>query len=288
MTPFPIAVVARGAGSPPEDDRLDYLPLPQEMSTYAAPRLGEGHDRDAQAEALATLEVLLERMRQWRYGAPGYPEIDLRPLAPAARRLVNEALGEGEVSAIIGGAEPLQVQETVFAGVWRLLSVGADSAMRRDAVVACGYPAELVSAARGGADSALRVAAAGEGVMNAPAILAEVLDRAAGFSDAAPAHVVNLSLLPLSPADHPCLRDALGAGAVSVLSRGYGNCRVASTRLANTWWVQYFNSVDSMILNTIEVTALPEVVPAAAEDLADSVERLAEWIASLREQAWPA
>mgnify|MGYP000724044400 FL=1 len=67
-----------------------------------------------------------------------------------------------------------------------------------------------------------------------------------------------------------------------MLSRGYGNCRITSTRLRNTWWVQYFNSMDHLILNTIEVTSVPEVALAAPEDFADSVERLAEWVAALQ------
>jgi hydrogenase-1 operon protein HyaF len=43
--------------------------------------------------------------------------------------------------------------------------------------------------------------------------------------------------------------------------------------------VQYFNSQDALILNTIEVTEVPEVACAAALDLEDSAERLAEVIA---------
>jgi hydrogenase-1 operon protein HyaF len=46
--------------------------------------------------------------------------------------------------------------------------------------------------------------------------------------------------------------------------------------------VQYFNSMQTLILNTIEVVDLPEVAQAAASDLADSRERLLElldWMA---------
>ena len=65
---------------------------------------------------------------------------------------------------------------------------------------------------------------------------------------------------------------------MSILSRGYGNCRVTSTRLAHVWWVQYFNSMDTLILNTIEVVALPEVALAAPEDLRESHQRLVELV----------
>jgi len=65
-------------------------------------------------------------------------------------------------------------------------------------------------------------------------------------------------------------------GRVTVLSRGYGNCRISSTATPGVWWVQYFNSQDRNILNTIEITDVPEVACAAQEDLEDSATRLAE------------
>ncbi len=46
-----------------------------------------------------------------------------------------------------------------------------------------------------------------------------------------------------------------------------------------TWRVVYYNSQDTVILNTVEVGALPEVACAAIEDLQDSVERLGEVLA---------
>ena len=73
------------------------------------------------------------------------------------------------------------------------------------------------------------------------------------------------------------LHDAqIGAGRVLILSRGYGNCRIVDTRLLNTWRVTYFNSSDIIILDTLEVCRVPDVACAAAEDLEDSAERLAE------------
>jgi len=45
--------------------------------------------------------------------------------------------------------------------------------------------------------------------------------------------------------------------------------------------VQYFNSMDQLILNTLEVVQVPEAALAAREDYEDSIERLKEWILSL-------
>jgi hydrogenase-1 operon protein HyaF len=40
--------------------------------------------------------------------------------------------------------------------------------------------------------------------------------------------------------------------------------------MAGVWRVQFFNSMDTLILDTLEVTDMPEVVLAAPEDLSDS------------------
>jgi hydrogenase-1 operon protein HyaF len=90
--------------------------------------------------------------------------------------------------------------------------------------------------------------------------------------------VLNLTLFPLTPDDHQVLERALPVGPVAMISRGFGNCRVTSTAARDVWRVQYFNSMNTLILNTIEIVDVPEVALAAAEDLADSRVRLSELI----------
>ena len=74
-------------------------------------------------------------------------------------------------------------------------------------------------------------------------------------------------------------RDQL-AEALAELEGGAGAV-ITATGMARVWWVQFFNSQDALILNTIEVTEVPSVARAAAEDIEDSRERLTEvleWI----------
>jgi hypothetical protein len=47
------------------------------------------------------------------------PALDLAGLPAATLRVLNETLGEGEVSAIVEAGHEVRVQETVFSGVWR-------------------------------------------------------------------------------------------------------------------------------------------------------------------------
>jgi len=122
-----------------------------------------------------------------------------------------------------------------------------------------------------------------EDTMNAPSVLEELRDRQRRWKPGDAAHVINLTLLPLSPGDSVWLDEQVGRGPVVILSRGYGNCRIASTRMPRTWRVTYFNSQDMIILDTLEVAAVPEVACAAREDLEDSAERLFEvlkWVES--------
>jgi hydrogenase-1 operon protein HyaF len=112
--------------------------------------------------------------------------------------------------------------------------------------------------------------------MNAPALLAELRQRAAAWRPGSASHVVNLTLLPLSPGDRALFESQLGRGSVMVLSRGYGNCRIVDTHVGCIWRVTYYNSQDAVILDTFEISDVPEVACAAPQGLEDSVERLAE------------
>ena len=64
--------------------------------------------------------------------------------------------------------------------------------------------------------------------------------------------MVNLTLLPHTEEDLVWLDAALGEGSVTILSRGYGNCRVRATALPFVWRVQFFNAMDTLILDTFD------------------------------------
>ena len=120
--------------------------------------------------------------------------------------------------------------------------------------------------------------------MNSPALLHEIgAPDARARGPARRAHVINLTLFPMTPDDHAVLERALPVGPVAIMSRGFGNCRITSTGARDVWRVQYFNNMNTLILNTIEVVDVPEVALAAAEDLDDSRERLAELVAWMSE-----
>ena len=276
MTDFVLPPMGFGPGSQPQPDgELEYMPMPQDMATYV-PRVPEVEDAARLAPALAILADLSAMAA--RVAETGQSEsVDLVPLDGPNRALIRETMGEGEVSARIRGIPAVAVQESVFAGVWMLAGAKLD----RIEVAPFPWRATLnaFAAQRAGTGKDTPRDA---GVLNAPSILAELVDRSDNFVPGTPVHVVNLSLLPHTEGDLDWLDAALGAGAVTILSRGYGNCRVEATALPHVWRVRFYNSMDTLILDTFEVTAMPEVALAAPEDLSDSAARLAEVLEAVR------
>jgi hydrogenase-1 operon protein HyaF len=272
--PFPIPVRMIGPGSQVEDDTLEYITMPKGMETWHPPLLPEADEvanltraLDALRSVAQLLDATLEDGRA--------RSLDISGMDAGNRALINQVLGEGEVSALIDreGAT-LRVQESVFAGIWRVLDglsdrieIGAVPSVLLDRQTPGATEIEALSAI----DAALPA-----GVINAPAILAELAEHLRRWKLGASGQVINLTLLPLSPEDLSYLGLRLGHSGLTILSRGYGNCRVTRTALPRAWQVVYYNSQDQIILNTLEVTDMPDVVRAAEEDLQDSRERFAE------------
>lgn len=277
MKPFPIPVVPLGPGSHEEDAELDYMSMPQDMGTYSPPVLPEPAQFTLLPDALAALYRIRAGLEEWIAGRPPRA-IELLGLDPANLGLVNQVLGEGEVSARVNGNIEVVIQESIFAGVWRCVSKRADQVIS-DRIEVGAVPIALVPPAQPGLAGAAAIEIPGQlppEIMNAPSILAEISDQVLTWRPGMKPHVINLSLLPLSPQDMTFLDARLGSGNVLVLSRGYGNCRITNSRVPNCWRVVYYNSQDAIILDTIEIVDIPEVVCAAREDLVDSHERLAD------------
>jgi hydrogenase-1 operon protein HyaF len=284
MKEFPIPVVAVGPGSQPEEDEaLQYMPLPASMMTFALPVLNDEADPALMAAACHIVEKLRDDMQATPLASATIPTVALQDVDADVVRLLNQTMGEGEVSITVRGTGQFRIQETVFASVWRVQEFATDRRLIGDTIMACAIPPMVKQWAQDGVSLDCPIPEKTPGIMNALSVLAEVLGKAKMFKVGDGAHVVNLTLLPMSPEDMDCLTLALGVGAVTILSRGYGNCRITSTMLPNVWWVQYFNSMDTLILNTIEVSDVPEVALASTEDYEDSIERLGEWLQVMQE-----
>lgn len=271
MASFMFPPVGFGPGSQPgeeDGEDLNYLAMPSGMQTFSV-RLPEVDDPAAVAGAVKFLRELSRHAAGWSVEtgtmAADYDMLDARNQAT-----LRDVLGEGEVAVRIASPDPgmarIEVQESVFTGVWRVMRGGHEH------IEIGAIPDAVLMAPR------IRMAPPplpGPGVVNAPAIITEILDHV-GDGVAGDTHVINLTLLPHTPEDLEYLDLALGDGGVTLLSRGYGNCRIDRCAHPHVWRVRYYNSQDVLILDTIEISDIPDVACAAPEDIADSAERLAE------------
>lgn len=279
--PFPIPVVA-DSPLPVEEENLSYLDMPKGMDTYQQPLLPEpeeisGHDQAVQV--LHDIAGALEKVTSGASPEKQSIELPLHGLDAENLKLLNQVLGEGEVSAQILGSDGkamVQIQESVFAGVWRVVRMHTDD-LAADYIEVASIPSVIQKTARADASGPEQVfPSLPDHVVNVPSILTELASQRKSYGSDKEAHVVNLTLLPLSHEDIAHLDHRLGTGSVLILSRGYGNCRITNCKVANTWRVVYYNSQDAVILNSVEVTDVPEVAMAATEDLQDSLQRIRE------------
>lgn len=279
MRPFSLPVRSIGPATSSDDEPLQVLDIPHEILAFEMPRVPEHASGHALRDARDSLARFGELLAAWDRSISGAnPRLDLFGLPPDTRAVLNEVLGEGEVAVQVSGKQAWRIQESVFTGLWRVCAVERDGSLGADWLEAASLPEIALSAARAAASPHVLPIAMPAGAMNSPALLHELAAHVAQSRDGSSRHVLNLTLLPLTPEDHRVLERALPVGPVAMISRGFGNCRVTSTAVRDVWRVQYFNSMNTLILNTIEITIAPEVVVAADEDLVDTRGRLAELV----------
>lgn len=277
MSNFVLPPTGFGPGSQPlgEDETLEYMQMPQDMRTYT-PHTPDVNDTARVAPAMTVLEQLAAACARVAKGAPA-ENFDLTALDAANRKFLAESMGEGEVALKVRGIPALAVQESWFAGVWLVSGHGVDRIdVGRIPPVALERAHIAVRAGEGAGIKPV------PGLANGPAILTELADKTQSWQVGDAPHVVNLTLLPHSETDLEWWDTAFGEGSVTILSRGYGNCRITALATRHLWRVQFFNSTDQLILDTFEVTDVPEVALAADVDLSDSAERIREVIEAIR------
>ena len=268
---FMIPPTGFGPGSQPSEEDgtdLSYLAMPSGMRTFE-PHFPMVDDPAKVRPAVEALQALAAAAASW---APerGNLRFDIPPLDAQNTKVFADALGEGEVALRIDANPRIESQESVFAGVWRIRTLGANE---KEHIEIGAVPGAALSAASATPPSPPMPV---PGVVNGPFLLAEITEQLSKRRHGDPPHVVNLTLMPHTPEDLDYLAAALGSGQVTFLSRGYGNCRIESTGHPGVWRVRYYNSQDVLILDTIEVSDIPEVACAAPEDIRDSATRVAE------------
>jgi hydrogenase-1 operon protein HyaF len=109
---------------------------------------------------------------------------------------------------------------------------------------------------------------------NAPPLLRELVDQVKRLLDTGETSAIDLSALPLTPADLDWLREKLGQGEISVTLQANGESTLNETACPGVWWVTHYNEQGAVISQFIEVAFVPELVRADPQDVAIGQERL--------------
>lgn len=116
---------------------------------------------------------------------------------------------------------------------------------------------------------------------NAPPLLRELAEQVRHLLETGEPSAIDLSALPLTPADLDWLREKLGGGEISVTLQAGGESTLDETACAGVWWVTHRNEQGAVASQFIEVAFVPELVKAHPADVAIGRERLAFMVSDL-------
>jgi hydrogenase-1 operon protein HyaF len=235
---------------------------------------------DANAEATPFLRRTLSEVRDalMAVAASGtVAQFDVSAMTGAEQAMLLDALGDGDVSVVAGHDPVWQASETALTGVWQVRVTDALGDARLIGIEVGPVPSCVMETARElGRHMPNLPAVPPQGVMNALPVLAEIAERADAWQPGMASHVINFTLLPMTPEDMEFLMGALGRIPLTIVSGGYGTSRIIGTAVRNVFGVQYLNSTGQVILDTMEIGGVPASALAAREDFEDSAQRLTE------------
>jgi len=116
---------------------------------------------------------------------------------------------------------------------------------------------------------------------NAPPLLRELVELVRRLLETGEPSAIDLSALPLTPADLDWLRERLGNGEISVTLQASGESTLEETACPGVWWVTHHNEQGAVTSQFIEVTFVPELVKAHPRDVAIGRESLELLISDL-------
>ena len=116
---------------------------------------------------------------------------------------------------------------------------------------------------------------------NAPPLLRELAEQVKHLLSSGEASAIDLSALPLTPADLDWLHDKLGDGEIAVTLQASGDSTLNETACPGVWWVTHHNEQGAVTSQFIEVAFVPELVKAHPQDVAIGLENLELMISDL-------
>ncbi len=109
---------------------------------------------------------------------------------------------------------------------------------------------------------------------NALPLLREIAELLRRLLETGESGTIDLSALPLTPADLDWLHDKLGEGEIAVTLQANGESTLNETACPGVWWVAHHNENGALTSQFIEVASVPELVKAHPRDVENGWERL--------------
>ncbi|SNZ15739.1 hydrogenase expression/formation protein [Hydrogenobacter hydrogenophilus] len=114
-------------------------------------------------------------------------------------------------------------------------------------------------------------------LMNAPAILNEILQALKDLYEKGEEHIIYINKLPLTEEDRIAILDTLGEGQVRIrLDSKTQPAEWRETGINGVWIGVFFDRDNKPILETIEITIFPRLASSQEEDIEESIKLLEE------------
>ncbi len=119
-------------------------------------------------------------------------------------------------------------------------------------------------------------------LMNAPAILHEILQALKDFYNKGERHVIYINKLPLTEEDKHVILDVLRDGQVKIsFKSATQKVEWRETGISGVWIGVFFDRDEKPILETIEITDFPMLAACQREDIEEAIKTLEDRLSSL-------
>lgn len=113
----------------------------------------------------------------------------------------------------------------------------------------------------------------------ADAVFAEIAAALGALAATGETTVIDLRSLPLVPADLVALAERLGEGEVTCRIEVAGPSEVRETGFSGVWWVRHLDGGGAVVVEEVQVTRIPEILPSHPDDVAFAARRMADLVA---------
>lgn len=235
-------------------------------------RVGSPNGRSRQTAML--ISDIVATLAVQKAGQPGRL-FDIFEFDDDDKKLITQTLGNGEVCGVaaLPSGVLAQFQEAIMAGVWHIRFTDPAGDLIAEYIEVAPIPMAVRRACTA-LPALISHGSAPPGAMNVMPLMTEIGDRMVQYRDGDPAHVIILSLFPMSIEDVNFLQVTLGAGPVQLTSRGYRPCRVAAAGARNVWSVQFYDNMGKIVVDMLQIVDIPAVAIATEEDFRDSAAHL--------------